>query len=384
MTVIGKLVWFSLWVTVAIAAVGGEMDREARYNEPLAVYVPPLFRGFALEVLARRDFARGDNAAGLQLAREMVARRPIPAEGMAMIAQGELAAGRERSALAAVMVAAERGWRDSFTQALLVQLAVQGGDWDIAAQRLLALWRKGGHNDELRALSGAVLSRKEGLRAFNAQLRAEASWSNGLLLWSARTLDASSVRSLAHTLRRQRARLDCSLLSDGANSAIRSGRGEAVDALWQAACGGSTSNGVATQGVGKLWFTPTDELVGPFGWSYPVGLGVVQEVSRAGGETALHFSNSEIIRQPIARRMLLLPSGEHFVRAEGDAVKSSIGLGLTVMIMCFDLEGNYKKIGKFTLTKEGRMFSISAACVSQMLEIEAGSGSGELDFIVIN
>lgn len=383
MTVVGKSVWFALWAAVAVAAAGFEMDREARYNASLAALVPAPFRGFALEVLARGALARGDSAAGVQLAREMVARRPIPAEGMAMIAQGELAAGRERSALAAVMVAAERGWRDSFTQAILVQLAVQGGDWDIAAQRLLALWRKGGHNDEVRSLSGAVLSRKEGLRAFNAQLGAEASWSNVLLLWSARTLDASSVRSLAHTLRSQRARLDCSLLSDGANSAIRRGRGEAVDALWQAACG-DTSNGVVTQGLGKLWFTPTDELVGPFGWSYPVGPGVVQEVSRVGGEAALHFSNSEIIRQPIARRMALLPSGEHFVRAEGDAVKPSAGLGLTLMIMCFDLEGSSQKIAKFTLTREGQVFSIPVACVSQMFEIEAGTGGGGLNFIVIN
>ncbi|QSR18993.1 hypothetical protein [Novosphingobium sp. KA1] len=381
MTVIRKLVWFALWVAVAIAALGFETDREARHNASLAEYVPTPFRGFALEVLARGDFARGDDAAGMQLAREMVARRPIPAEGMAMVAQGELAEGRERPALAAVMVAAERGWRDSFTQAALVQLAVQGGDWDIAAQRLLALWRKGENNDELRVLSGAVLSRKEGLRAFNAQLRAEAGWSNALLLWSADTLDASLVRSLAHTLRRQHAQLDCSLLSVRAISAIRRGRGDVVDALWQAACSG-TSNGVVTRGLGTLLFTPTDGLVGPFDWSYPVGLGVVQEVSRAGGETILHFSNSEIIRQPIARRMVLLPSGEHFVRAEGGAVTPSEDL--TLLITCFDRDGRRQTIGKFTLTRESRDFNISAACVSQMLEIEAGSGSGSLSFIRID
>ncbi|MFC0685385.1 tetratricopeptide repeat protein [Novosphingobium clariflavum] len=384
MTVVGKSVWFALWAAVAVAAAGFEMDREARHDASLAARVPAPFRGFALEVLARGALARGDSAAGVQLAREMVSRRPIPAEGLAMMAQGELAAGREQPALAAVMVAAERGWRDSFTQAIVVQLAVQGGDWDIAGQRLLALWRKGEQSDELRALSGAVLSRQEGLTAFTAQLRAEAGWSNALLLWSASALDAHKVGVLAGTLRKNGAQLDCPSLSASASDSIRFGRGAAVEALWLQACGRRRA-GASASGLGNLVFTSNDEsAAGPFDWHYLPGPGVEQAIEAGAGGPVLRFSNSEPIRQPIARRFAMLPPGARRVSATGDAVKSSMSRGPALEVTCFDGQGAAHTLGKFDLTPEGASFSLPAGCASQWLTIDAGMGAGTIDRVRID
>lgn len=384
MTVVGKIAWYVLWAAVAVAAAGFELDRESRRNTPLAVLVPAPFQGFALEVRARGDFARGDSAAGLQAAREMVARRPIPAEGLAMIARGEIAAGQEQSALAAVLAAAGRGWRDSFTQAAVVQLSTQGGDWDIAAQRLLAMWRKGEQSDELAALSGDVLSRKEGLKAFDGQLGAEGDWTNALLLWSATALDAPAVGTLAGTLRTKGAQLDCPSLSAGAIDLIRLGRGAAVEALWQQACG-SREHGASARGVGTLSFTSTDEdAAGPFDWHYPAGPGLQQDVVPGAGGLALKFTNSEPIRQPLARRRAMLPPGIHMVRAAGDAVAPSMSRGPDLEITCFDRNGSAQTIGKFDLTTSDVPFTIPANCDSQWLTIEVGTGSGTFDLVRID
>lgn len=384
MTVVGKFAWVALWTCVAVAAVGFEMDRAARHNASLAEHVPAPFRGFALEVLARGDLARGDSAAGLQLAREMVARRPVPAEGLAMIAMGELATGREQPALAAVMMAAERGWRDNFTQAIVVRLAVQSGEWNIASQRLLALWRMGGKSDELYVLSGDLLKHRDGLAAFESQLRAEAGWSNGLLRWSTTTLEPLAVGTLAGTLRKEGAKLDCSWLAAGSFDAIKTGRGAAVEALWQQACS-SRPHSASAGSVGKLAFTAADEeIAGPFDWHYPSGAGLESEVIMTPSGLSLRFSNAEPIRQPIARRFAMLPAGAHTLATSGDVVKSSMGLRPTLNITCYNRNGTALPIGKIDLSQGVATFSLSEACVSQLLTIEIGTGSGIIDQVVVD
>ena len=383
MTVFGRIAWYALWVVVAVAAVGFELDRESKRNTSLAGLVPAPFQGFALEVQARGDFARGDYAAGLQAAREMVAHRPIPAEGLALIARGELAAGQDQLALAAVLASAERGWRDSFTQAAVVQLAIQGGDWEIAAQRLLAMWRKGDRSDNLRALSSDLLSRKEGLKAFERQLGAEAGWSNAFLLWSVTALDAPAVGMLTSTLRKNEAQLDCPSLSAGVFEMVRFGHGAGAQALWEHACN-SRSHGVSSRGVGKFVFTHTDmNAVGPFDWRYPAGPGIQQDVVSGGEGLALQFSNAEPIRQPIAMRFAMLPSGAHQIRAFGGAVKPSMRRGPDLEITCFDRNGAANSMGKFDLTSSRMSFVSPADCISQRLTIEVGTGSGTIDLISI-
>lgn len=139
----GKVAWFAGCALLCVLAVGFQFDRSARKDARVAAWTPEIFKGYALETQARDALANGAAEQGLAAAHELVRRRPIPAESLALYTNALLATGQGDAAPPPLMLAAQRGWRDRYVQRLMVLVGLQSGDWQSAAQRLIALWRQG-------------------------------------------------------------------------------------------------------------------------------------------------------------------------------------------------------------------------------------------------
>ncbi|PNU04068.1 hypothetical protein A8V01_05545 [Novosphingobium guangzhouense] len=364
-----RIIWFVSWLAVAMAAAGFEFDRASKRNSGLARYVPSMFRGAAFEATANAAYARGANDEGVRLAREMVLRRPIPAEGLSLVALGALRNGDDDKALKALLLSAARGWRDSFTQATVARLAMNGGEWEVAAQRIMAMWRKGDTGDELNRLTTELLAQPEGLAAFQFLVGREAAWTNPLLRLAAVTLSPKAMASLAATFRDRGASINCPGLTDTAGAIIRAGYGPTIEALWSGACG--LQGQAAKRNAGFV--NGDDDASGPFGWKYPVAAALSREFVEHEGVSAIRYENSDPFQKVVASRYALMRPGAHDIvfngRVEGASPK--------FQVICFVQEKQIK-FAEFTIGSQATRINIPIGCESQLIKIQAGRGRGEL------
>ncbi len=135
-----QVLWLSLLACVGIIAALAQLDRQSRYDAELDAYVPDQFAGFALAQRAEASLESGDNALALSQTRALLARRPMPAEHLRMLAEAHLLSGSNETASTAVQMAGQRGWRDPVTQRAMLAMAQEIGDHKQAARRYLALW----------------------------------------------------------------------------------------------------------------------------------------------------------------------------------------------------------------------------------------------------
>ncbi len=370
-----RIAWGALCVVVACVAVGAQMDREARRNLVIARKVPDIFRGYALEPLASDAYRRGDAEAGLALSRQMVERRPVPAESLSLLTNGLISTGREDAALPALLLSAQRGWRDRFTQRLMITVATQSGDWTVAAQRLVALWRQGDRGDRIGDLTQAVLSRPEGWAAFRNQIGGPEPWSTDFLLWAGPYLPGAAVRDISSAMAKQHVAVDCSRLSSRTKELVRAGRTQAAEGLWRALC----ANGRFTH-PGDFAFKGLDDgSSGPFDWQFPQQAGLRVDFASDGGHTVLQYSNSEPFRGVVAKRGATVAPGRHVARVDAHSNAEGGSRALTLGLMCFSETGEAKRLPGFPLDAQGTEFAIPLeGCASQEFEISAPRGDGEI------
>ena len=132
--------WLFLLALVGIIAGLAQLDRQSRYDAELAVFVPDMLAGFARAQQAEASLETGDNAGALSQSRALLARRPMPAEHLRMLAEAHLLSGNNSAASTAIQMAGQRGWRDPVTQRAMLAMAQENGDHTQAARRYLALW----------------------------------------------------------------------------------------------------------------------------------------------------------------------------------------------------------------------------------------------------
>lgn len=373
MRMIGKVAWFAACALLAVLAAGVEVDRAARKDARAVGWTPEFFKGYALETQARDALANGANDQGLESARELVRRRPIPAESLALYTNALLATGKGDAAAPALMLAAQRGWRDRYVQRLMVLVGAQGGDWQSAAQRLIALWRQGDEGEETRALSQQVLSQPEGLRAFLDQFGPDDRWNPGFLVWAASELSTSSVRYAAAAVTKSGAPIDCQKLSSGTYDLAVAGGAEASAALWDSAC---NRNPVAKGRT--IAFTDTPEgMKGPLDWRYPDNPDLAIDLTAEGRGMSLQYTNTAFVRVVVAERFALLPAGRHRIRLEAAERKGDVR-ALILRISCFSKSMRPFGLGSYELNGNGVEFTVPANCPTQRLDIDAARGSGTI------
>ena len=208
-----RIAWLALLAAIALVAVFAQLDRASRFDASLAGYVPPAFSGFAAEQRALGALRSGDPAEAKAAARFLVARRPVPAEHLSLLAFAQAMDGDTRASADTLRAASLRGWREPLAQRAGAEAALIEGQADIASQRIVALLSTGLMREQALDLTARLLASEDGRQAFARRLAAKGRWQANALVPIA---GAAEPADLADTLRRAErlnAALDCQALA---------------------------------------------------------------------------------------------------------------------------------------------------------------------------
>jgi hypothetical protein len=134
-----RIAYFAALLMVALLTIGLQLDRAARTHPELAEWTPPPLRSGAQAAIARKAQREGAADRALEDARTLVARRPVPAEHLTLLALAEATAGDPRAGARTLEIAGTRGWREPLAQEAMARIALANGDGEAAALRLIAL-----------------------------------------------------------------------------------------------------------------------------------------------------------------------------------------------------------------------------------------------------
>lgn len=146
---ITRILWAALMAVIALVVIGVQLDRQSRKTPALAVAVPEVLRSSAQLPIAAYALDGDNPELALSEARRLVARRPLPAEHLRILAQAEFAAGLNEKSALTIQYAAQRGWRDPVAQEAMLRLALGAGDKAEAARRFAALFLRRDTTDAL-------------------------------------------------------------------------------------------------------------------------------------------------------------------------------------------------------------------------------------------
>ncbi len=146
---IGRILWLAALLGVAAVTAALQLDRQSEDAPQIAPLVPAPLRGYAQAQIAAAALEQDDPAVALDAAKELVRRRPMPAEHLTLLAAAQAKAGDVDAAVFTIQLAAQRGWRERVAQETVLRLAVAAGDKPEAARRYAALFRSNATTDEL-------------------------------------------------------------------------------------------------------------------------------------------------------------------------------------------------------------------------------------------
>lgn len=134
-----RIGWYGLLACVAVGAAGLQLDRQSASSPAIAPLVPEPFRSTAQARIVATALSGDDAGAALTEARKLVARRPIPAQNLRLLALAQFKAGEIEQGSLSIQLSARRGWRDVAAQEAMARLALGAGDMPEAARRFTAL-----------------------------------------------------------------------------------------------------------------------------------------------------------------------------------------------------------------------------------------------------
>ncbi len=146
---IGRILWITALLGVAAVTAALQLDRQSEGAPQFAPLVPAPLRSYAQAQIAAAALEGDDPAAALEAAKELVRRRPMPAEHLTLLAAAQAKAGEADAATFTIQLAAQRGWRERVAQETMLRLAVAAGDKPEAARRYAALFRNNATANEL-------------------------------------------------------------------------------------------------------------------------------------------------------------------------------------------------------------------------------------------
>ncbi|WP_226634503.1 hypothetical protein [Novosphingobium profundi] len=363
-------------MATAVAATGLQLDREARKNPAVAPWVPSAFQAYAAAPLAREAYARGEFEDGAAYARTYVRRRPIPAEGLSLLTMNLLGEDKEREALPALLLASQRGWRDTYTQLLITSSAEQVGESEVASQRLLALWRLQHREGPTQDLTANLLSMPGGPQAFANGLDKADLWITPFLTWAiTQNVPSTSLETIADAIAEKSVPVDCSLISGPLRTMARRGAGEAAQTVWSRSCPDDN----ARAEVGEFAFRKSSAPPGPSDWAFPRHAGLTTSLVSGPAGIGLDYRNTEHMRVSVAQRITALKPGEYVLSLDylsGDAMnKQPIVLKLT----CYTQDGQNGPAARLWMKDEAQVIRIpDEGCNGQEFALLVAHGSGTI------
>lgn len=174
-----RFLWPIAMLLLGATVVFAQLDRQSRIDPHLSRYVPAPFASFARFNRTIDAIETGSPDEALAEAKHLLARRPIPAEHLSLVAIAQAKGGDEAAALRTIQLSAQRGWRDPYAQEIVFRLALDAGDYDEAANRLAALWATGTDREALIGFARDLGSSPAGRKALEEAAERGGPWSEG-------------------------------------------------------------------------------------------------------------------------------------------------------------------------------------------------------------
>ncbi|WP_338467594.1 hypothetical protein RXV95_03260 [Novosphingobium sp. ZN18A2] len=176
-----RAAWIAMLAAIAVVVTGFELDRQARFDDAFVRFVPAPFRTFALQRKVLAEVREDDADAALADAISLVRRRPMPAQGLTLLAMARARQGEGAVARDTVLLAGTRGWRSLGAQVAVFGMALDAGDHDAAASRLAALWVLDPDRARPVSLTAQLIASPEGRMAFAQVLARGKRWPDGAI-----------------------------------------------------------------------------------------------------------------------------------------------------------------------------------------------------------
>lgn len=232
-----RRLYLLLLALLALGVIGVQLDRQAYRDGQVLHAVPVPFRAVALQRQLEADLGSRQDAPGLlSEARELVRKRPLPARHLLLYAQSAELGGEREQALAALEIAAVRGWREPVPQLAVVQAGLVSGDYAAVAQRLAALVATGAAAEQTNALLGEMMAEAEGREALADLLAGEGTWKRHFVTALRAGGDSDDLAATIALAWARGATLSCDQLRPAALTYLRAGRPDLADSIWQGDC----------------------------------------------------------------------------------------------------------------------------------------------------
>ena len=289
--------WWLVALMLAWLCLASLLDRLAGQGVLVATPTALSFGGNIARGRAELAWQAGDFALAQRLSREAVTRRPIDAATLRVAGSVALARRDDRSGDTLMRLAGAAGWRDRETQVYWAQVALDGGAFQVAAERLEALGRVGDFAD-VRSLLRRIEARRAGRAALLRQWNGAGAWLPPALAdWS--DMDRSAMANRMATVTAARGRLSRDELNAIVGPVVVSGRIDDAFALLR-------------PDERTLAF-PREGVPGPLDWQLSAAPGIDIAVDgyrdilgvQASGSALLSFAE-RIVRLPPGRARLIL------------------------------------------------------------------------------
>lgn len=232
----GRALYLLLLAALGLCVVGVQLDRQAYDDLQAAALVPGPFRGVSEQRVLEASARQEQPPAMVDEARNLVRRRPLPARHLLLFAQAAERAGEREQAIAAIEIAAVRGWREPGPQLAVAQAGLLSGNYDAAAQRLAALAATGAAYDETSILLAAMLAEEGGRAALADLLTGEGTWKRNFVQRLASVAQAEQLADTIDMAWERGATLDCAQLRMAAQRFMASERPDLAERIWQGDC----------------------------------------------------------------------------------------------------------------------------------------------------
>ncbi|MGQ7829937.1 hypothetical protein [Altererythrobacter sp. Z27] len=201
-TGLASALWHFALAIIALVAIGAQLDRQSRYQPELSRWVPGPLRAFSQYHIALEASQLQDRQVALSEARRLIARRPVPAEHLALLAALQLQDNPQGRGLVTIQQAAKRGWREPLSQQARLRLALAAGDYREAALRLAAIWALPHDDETLEELAPRVLQHAEARQALAGLLADRPKWEGAYLRRGKEILPPEIMADIAARTRR--------------------------------------------------------------------------------------------------------------------------------------------------------------------------------------
>lgn len=345
-----------------------QLDRASRDRISLLAWVPPGIGGFADANVARPlALVRPDMA--VERARATLRHRPVDAGNLAAFAIASVEAGDEAIAGQALSLAAQRGWRDTYTQVMVIGSALSTERWEVAAQRVDALARLRREDEAINGPLSLLLQNDGGQRELARRMSTSIPLVDAVSKFLQNYPEYGPEVAQSFVYAQHHGDISCGQLARIARLLLANDMSAAVMGLWPDGCAAAEREGSG--------FHFVDTKLDPFAWHFPSVAGVSVREGSAGG--TLTARNRDPLRRQFAYRYVTLAPGEHTVslrRTDASAASRRPGTQsaeIWVAIRC--VRPGERAGALYNDAYDGAVrFIVPKGCATQNLSLSMGKG----------